>query len=339
MLTRYEELVVAERGPHDRFPAAASVAAREGFLATPVVDAYVEVLWSALERVWPRLRRRARAFSIALTHDVDDPFAVLGRGPRLIARQFAGDLVLRRDLALAHRRARSLLAARRGDHRLDPHDTFDLLMDVSERNGLRSAFYFLANDAVDAAAGAYYRVEHPWVRALIGRVHRRGHEIGLHPGFGTYRDPARTREQFERLRAAAEAEGVRQDEWGGRQHFLQWVNPQTWRNWSEAGLGYDCTLAYAEALGFRTGTCHAYAVFDLERRRELALRERPFQVMDVTLFAYLSLSADGAAAAVADIARECRRYRGCLGILWHNNEILRTAGEQRWYASLVDGLA
>jgi len=60
MLTRYEEAVLRERDRFDRFPAAASLAARAGFLEVPVVDAYVELLWEALRRLWPGLRRRAR---------------------------------------------------------------------------------------------------------------------------------------------------------------------------------------------------------------------------------------------------------------------------------------
>jgi hypothetical protein len=335
MLTRYEEVVVGERDAYGRFPAAASTAAREDLLGWPVVDAYVELLWTALERVWPRLRRKPRAYRVALTHDVDDPLAGLGRGPALIARQFAGDLLLRRDPKLAVRRARSLVAARRGDHRLDPHNTFDFLMDVSERNGLRSAFYFLANSHVNGSAGAYYVLDHPWIRWLIRHVNSRGHEVGFHAGFDTYLDPARTKDEFARLRTVAESEGVSPQRWGGRQHFLRWANPVTWRNWSEAGLSYDATLAYAEAAGFRTGTCHDYRVFDLERRRPLDLLERPFQIMDVTLFARMALSPQAAFAKVMDIAGQCRRYRGSIGILWHNSEMLRTSREKRWYESLV----
>ena len=86
----------------------------------------------------------------------------------------------------------------------------------------------------------------------------RGHEVGFHAGFGTFRDAERTAEEFARLRGIAEREGVRQDRWGGRQHYLEWANPDTWRNWDEAGLDYDCTLAFSEAVGFRTGTCHEY---------------------------------------------------------------------------------
>ena len=56
--------------------------------------------------------------------------------------------------------------------------------------------------------------------------------------------------------------------------------------------------AYAEAVGFRTGTCHPYRVFDLRERRPLRLREMPFQIMDVTLLSSMALTLDAARAAV-----------------------------------------
>ena len=335
LITRYEEALPGERDRYGRFPAASALAVREGFLGIPLVDAYVELLWAALHRVWPRLERRRREYRVLLTHDVDDPLSTLGRTRGLLARQLAGDVVRRRDLGLLLRRGRALADARRGRVDRDPHDTFELLMDVSERHGLRSAFYFLSNNDVNPRGGRYDLVDHPWVGELMGRVSRRGHEVGFHAGFGTFDDPQRTAEEFAHLRAVAERAGVRQERWGGRQHYLQWANPITWRNWDEAGLAYDCTLAFSEEPGFRTGTCHEYPVFDLRARRPLALRERPFQVMDVTLFTHLGRSPDAAHAAVLDIARACRRFSGDLGILWHNDEVLRTRRQQRWYADLV----
>ena len=151
MLTRYEEMVVPDRDRHGRFPAAASIATRAGFLHMSIVDAYVELLWDALQRAWPRLRRRPRAFEVILTHDVDDPLATLDHSPRDVTRQLGGDLVRRRDPRLAARRMRSLL----GDRRFDPNNTFDFLMDVSERHGLRSAFYFLAHHNHGPRDGPY----------------------------------------------------------------------------------------------------------------------------------------------------------------------------------------
>jgi hypothetical protein len=330
MLTRYEELVVADRDRFGRFPAAASVATREGFLDMPIVDAYVERLWDALSAAWPRLQRTPRAFEVVLTHDIDDPLTTIEHGPRDVLRQLGGDLIRRRDPRLAGRRLRSLV----GDHRVDPNNTFDFLMEVSERHGLRSAFYFLAHRDERPRQGPYL-FEHPWVRALIGQIARRGHEVGIHPSHCTYRDAERTLEELTRLRRVAESEGVQQEQWGGRQHFLRWANPDTWRNWETAGLRYDSTLAYSEAVGFRAGTCHAYRAFDLQARRALDLQERPFQVMDVALLSSMALPLDAARATVLQIAAQCRRYRGSMGILWHNNTLLRSAREQRWYASLV----
>ncbi len=46
--------------------------------------------------------------------------------------------------------------------------------------------------------------------------------------------------------------------------------------------------------------------------------------MDVTLLGHMGLRPEAAQTEVFDIARACRRFRGDLGILWHNDEILRT---------------
>jgi hypothetical protein len=337
MLTRYEEVAVGARDAYGRFPASASVADREGFVGVAIVDAYVELLWSALRRLWPRLERRPRSFRLALTHDVDDPLASLGRTPPRLARQLAADALVRRDPALAARRVRSWAALRRRDYRLDPYNTFDFLMDVCERHGIAGAFYFLATEEASSRDGPY-TLEHPWVRSLIATIHRRGHEIGYHAGFDTYRDVERTGEEFRRLRTAAGEIGVDQSQWGGRQHYLRWENPSTWENWDRAGLDYDSTVGFADRIGFRLGTCHEFPAFHLPERRALRLRERPLLVMDRTLFDYMGLSPQEAEDAVLEVARECRRANGTLTLLWHNSTLPK-ASLRRWYAALIDGLA
>ena len=212
-------------------------------------------------------------------------------------------------------------------------------MDVSERCGLTSAFYFQAHRHPDVSADRTYALGHPWIRGLLRRVHDRGHEIGYHAGFETYLDPLRTAMEIEYLLAVTDREGIRQDRWGGRQHYLQWAVPTTWRSWHTAGLTYDCSVAYADAVGFRHRTCHEFRTFDLLTGTPLELRERPFQVMDVTLFGYMSLTREDAFEAVTQIAAECRRYHGSLGLLWHNDSLLRTDREKRWYTALVDAVA
>jgi hypothetical protein len=337
MLARYEELVVADRDSHGRFPATSALAHAEGFAHLPIADAYVELLWRALTRRWPRLERKRRRFRLALTHDVDRPLSFLGHGVLGLARQLGADALVRRDARLIGRRVRSWAGIRRGDHRLDPYNTFDFLMSVSERHGIASAFYFLATED-EGPFDARYSVDDPWIRSLMERIHRRGHEIGFHAGFETFRDARRTKAEFDRLRAATAAVGIRQDGWGGRQHFLRWENPSTWSNWEAAGLDYDSTLAFADRVGFRAGTCHEFRAFHLLERRPLRLRERPLGVMEGTLFEYMGLGPDAAARVVVDVERQCRRYAGTLTLLWHNSS-LATARERRWYEELIHALA
>src|SRR5699024_515563 len=120
-----------------------------------------------------------------------------------------------------------------------------------------------------------YNLEHPAIRTLIREIHARGHEIGLHPSYDTYRDPEQIAYEFSRLRAVCDQERVRQDAWGGRMHYLQWEQPTTLRAWNSAGLAYDSTMTYADHAGFRCGTCFDYPAFDPIAGEPLQLRIRP----------------------------------------------------------------
>src|SRR5207302_75149 len=106
MITRYEELVRKERDTLDRFPASASVSVREGFINRPVVNEWVEVLWAACCLLWPWVRRRTRTYSVLLSHDVDE-VSLLGRPAWAVVRTIGADLLMRREPAVALRKARS----------------------------------------------------------------------------------------------------------------------------------------------------------------------------------------------------------------------------------------
>jgi peptidoglycan/xylan/chitin deacetylase (PgdA/CDA1 family) len=307
LLTRWEETVVATRDGRDRFAAAGSVLARDGLLQRPLVDEYVELLWHALVRVWPRLERRTSSFLVAPSHDVDWP-----RDPRPAWHGLLG-AARRRDAAEVTGRVRAAL------HRRDPLDTFDYLMDESERRGLRSAFFFIPDRTLPLDGD--YSLDDPWLRQLLRRIHERGHEVGLHTSYATFRDPERTRREWELLARVCEQERIEQPRWGGRQHYLRWENPTTWRNWDEAGLDYDSTLGFHDAVGFRCGTCHDFPVFDLERRRRLRLRERPLVAMESSLLDVPGATAASTAAALAEVREQCRSFGGTFTLLWHNSRL------------------
>jgi hypothetical protein len=314
LLARLEEAIVQDRDAHDRFPCAASASA--DLLDRPLVDEYAELLWHELHRLWPRLERRPHAFTVAPTHDVDWPLCP--HVARTLPRRLAGDILGRRDPRLALQRLRTVASS---DPRLDVCNTFDYLMEESERRGLRSAFYFIADHTAGRLDGIY-SLDDPWIAQLLRRIGERGHEIGLHASYGTYRDPEQTARELERLRRALDRAGVEQDEIGGRQHYLRWTNPQTWRNWEQAGLAYDSTLGFAEQPGFRCGTAHEFPVFDVLERRQLALRERPLIAMEVSLLQYQAVAPEEAGRRMAALRETCRRFGGRFTLLWHNDRLV-----------------
>ena len=330
MLTRYEELVKAERDEHERFPAAASLAYQEGFLERPIVNEYAEILWACMKRLWPWLERPRRQAQTFLSHDVDWPLLPEAR-PRRLLLNLGGDFLKRRHPGLALQRLRAYARRRRGDHTLDPHNTFDLLMNTSEEHGVRSAFYFIAGHSGGTIDGEY-TLDDPFIRNLMRRIHERGHEIGLHPSYHTFRDGRRLEAEFHTLLRAADALGIQQDAWGGRQHYLRWEAPTTWRSWDRAGLAYDASVGYADHVGFRTGTCDEHPVFDPLSSRVLSLLERPLAVMEATLLSklYMGLAPDEATRRIEALTSRCRRLGGAFSLLWHNNHFI----EHRAYPTL-----
>ena len=158
-------------------------------------------------------------------------------------------------------------------------------MDLSETLGMRSAFYFICGhtDPHDAD----YKISHPAIRSLLKKIHERGHEIGLHPSYGTYRKPHLLSQEASSLRRICASEGIDQREWGGRMHYLRWEQPTTLKGLVKANIDYDSTLGYADRPGFRCGTCFEYPAFDPITQQVLPLRIRPLIAMECSVMSKL----------------------------------------------------
>ena len=254
-----------------------------------------------------------------------------------LARDLASDLFKRRAPGLAWRNLRGRWRARRGDHSLDPHRAgLAHIMDVNERAGRAVAFYFIPENT-DPRLDNRVSLDDPRLRALLREIHARGHEIGIHPGYQTYRHPEALARSVATLRRVLAEEGIDQPQLGGRQHFLRWETPTTARLWDDQGLDYDSTLSFADRPGFRCGTCREYPLYDLHQRRPLRLRERPLIVMECSVIAerYLGLgNSDEALALMQGYRDTCHRFGGDFTLLWHNSHFSQE-GDRRFYETLV----
>lgn len=337
MLTRYEEIASTTRDEHGRFPASASLAAREKFLERPIVDEHADILGLAIARVWPRLERRKRpAPRVLISHDVDYVTSTRHTPIASVVRSSVGDAIRRRDAVAAGRRLSTLALGRRLGRSIDPYNTFDFLMSQSEAAGLRSEFYLISKPGLGGVDGNY-DLRDPETTQLVREIVRRGHSIGYHASYSTYRDPEETRRELNVLAGFAREQDAEPDQWRGRQHFLRWEAPTTWRNWEFAGADVDSTLGFADAVGFRCGYCHEFPVFDVRRRAPLRLTERPLIAMDQSLTRYMGLPLKDVPRRVLSLSEKCRFYGGDFTLLWHNTSLV-SAASRRCYQTIIRGL-
>jgi peptidoglycan/xylan/chitin deacetylase (PgdA/CDA1 family) len=331
-MTRLEEVGAGQRDAYGRFPQEATVAWREGFVTRAVVDEYTNLLWWAMLRQWPRMRRRVRDFAVRVSHDVDRPMAYDHKALRdrlWSVRHHAGEGTLP-QLAGSHG-LNALAAALRLPHR-DPFDTFDLLMDADERRGLRATYFFLCGGT--SRHDGRYDIRSKRMRRLLRRISERGHEIGLHGSYETIDAPVLLQDQKRRLAAVLEEEGLPSEVRSCRQHYLRWQAPTTWRVQQAAGLAIDASVGFNGAAGFRCGTSFEHPVFDAEERAPLRLRERPLHIMDRVL---AGLDEEQAQAAIDEVRQEVARHGGTLEILWHNNTFVESHGEWQRYERAMMG--
>jgi hypothetical protein len=336
MLTRLEEIGRKDLDNNNRFPATSSNAFQNDYLERPIVDEWLNILGQVIQRVWPRVELKKHAFEMKVSHDVDRPARYAFQKASGLIRTMGGDLILRKDPKSALMGPWIWLNSRNEIHPHDPANTFDWLMDLSEKHGLASAFYFICG-RTDMIKDAQYDPEMPQIRALMRKLHYRGHEIGLHPSYNTYNKPEEIRREAERLRRVCSEEGINQLEWGGRMHYLRWDQSITLKAWNDAGMAYDSTLSYADRPGFRCGTCFEYPAFDVVHDLSLGLRIRPLVAMDCTVIAasYLGLgSTEAAYEKFYQLKKKCKEVGGVFTLLWHNS-YFNTASDFDIYRRLV----
>ena len=322
MLTRYEEVVLKdEKDIHGRFPATASLAFKEGFLTRPIVSEYVEILWSALAKLDPELVRKEHEYSIVLTHDVDKPFKFLFMSPKRFVKLLAADILKRRSFKSAFRDFCDFIAVKSGKTDRDPYNTFNKIMDFSESIGLKSHFYFIAEN-YGKLLNSDYDLENEKIVEIIKKIKERGHVCGLHASYDGAREPEKMKKEADKIREVCAKAGVGIDFFEARHHFLRVSVPESWRIMEECGIQRDLSLSFADHAGFRSGVCREYTLFDLVSGRRLELKELPLIVMECSVIdeRYMNKGVgEKSFEFIKSLMNTTALFGGQFVLLWHNN--------------------
>lgn len=320
MVSRYEELVTKDRDSRDRFPAKASIAAKSDFLQRPIVDEYVEILWFLIHSAWPQLVRKENKSEVFVSCDVDQPFDHTVLSLKSTLKTAVADLIKRKSPIKMVQRLNRYLFNKLGVYKFDTNYTFDWYMDVCEGANLKAAFYFIPT-SVEVNNGCY-EVGDKNILALMQKIDSRGHEIGLHGSYQTFRDADKLLKQKKLLEQAIATAGIDQTVKGNRQHYLRWDSAVTPEHLDNAGILYDTSGSYADCAGFRYGTAKEFSMWGWQREAKLKLKQRPLIVMECSVIAesYMGMgTGDAAFDFIIEAKKKSHHMGGNFSLLWHNS--------------------
>ncbi|OWP62340.1 hypothetical protein CDA63_14745 [Hymenobacter amundsenii] len=305
LLSGWQEFFSEERDQHGRFPYAASVQARYGFVAVPVVNYYFDILKTAVEHVTGQVLRPPRwaggaSWAACITHDIDNLRSAWKEPAKAALRR--GDL-----LGLGQQLWQHFTQA-------GAWDNLELVQQTVAGYGAKSTFFFLPEHrkAPNGTPNADYQMQS--IGPRIKELEAAGAEICLHASIGT----ATSLDQL--TQEAMVALGTPTNVPGIRFHYLQWEPRITPELLDDLAFEYDSTLGFAEHYGFRNSYCLPFQPFNFRTSKAYDFLEIPLNVMDATLHhpRYLQLAPDEILPVLTPMFQEIERFGGVCTVLWHN---------------------
>ena len=310
LVTRYEEYLPQVRDRYGRFTPESSCLFQMGVLSKPIVD-----IWGLelAHRLHLEAEMKPRSYSFQPTYDIDAAWAYLHKGFYRTSGAYMRDL-LEGNWNEIRRRNRVIFK-----HEQDPFDSFDFQFQLQEEFRLKPIYFIHCGDYDNNDKSISIRKDA--FRELIKRIGDYA-DVGIHPSFSSYLDPARLQTEVNRLASVLNREVTK-----SRQHFLRMTLPRSYQQLIELDICDDYTMGYASQVGFRAGTATTFRFYDLESDATTPLRVHPFAVMDGTLKDYLNLSVSDSYNTITKVVDDVRKVNGTFIYLTHNETL---GGQKRW---------
>lgn len=277
----------------------------------------------------PKPRARLR-----LTHDID---AVTKTAAiRFKQSAFRGFRALRLSLQGDFRRARNV-AASAADFAFGTgaYDQMENVARADEAAGHRGLFFVYARrqrrGLVDGLLDPGYSLKSPGLEDRLRDFKARGHEIGSHPSYSSWKDGSRLAEERSDLTRAV-ADDVR----ACRQHWMRFSWAETWAAQEQAGFSLDSTLGFNDRPGFRVSAALRHHPWNALQARPHALKVLPLIVMDSHLYDYAELDAQARGKRLRHFVDEVREVSGEAAILWHPHTLSKDYGWQKGFEELLE---
>jgi hypothetical protein len=305
LLSRYEEYLPHEKDEYGRYAHSNSLAYKEGFLNTPMINVWLQELKKALHEKFPGLIFHRSYFKFIPTYDIDIAYAYLHKGWRRNAGGLARS-ILQGEWSVAGERFKVLIKKKK-----DPYDAYEWLDSVHLYCRMRAYYFFLAAKEQQGYDKNISREQQSFQNLI--RYHANGYTVGIHPSWQSGDDKKLLEEEIQWLSLLMGKKVAY-----SRQHFIRFSLPGTYRELAGAGIEKEFSMGYGSINGFRASVASSFNWYDLEREEATGLVLFPFCFMDANAFYEQKLTAREAFHELMNFYHAIKKVNGMMVTVWHN---------------------
>lgn len=329
LLSRYEEYLPHTKDMYGRYAHENSLAYREKFLDTPLVNTWLNHLRELILQKFPDATTHTLVFKFVPTYDIDEAYSYKYKEWWRSAGAAIKNLLQGQWRKWKERR--NVLAGTT----TDPFDSYSWMDDLHRPHTLQPRYFFL----VPEKTGKYDRNILPAETAMqtLIQQHAKKYTIGIHPSWQSGDDSTLLKKEIATLEHISQLKIT-----SSRQHFIRMNLPGTYRKLIEAGITEDFSMGYGSINGFRASVASPFFWYDLEKETTTQLLLQPFCYMEANSFYEQKYTAQQALEEMRHYYQQVKAVNGTLISIWHNTFLgtdSRFSGWREIYRQLVEEIA
>jgi hypothetical protein len=212
---------------------------------------------------------------------------------------------------------------------------FDKLLTVEKAAGVSAVYHFYSDQRPKTLKRWFmdpsYDISSNRIKSLLYELKDTGHEIGLHPTYGSWKDSELLRTQKKILEETLGSKVT-----SCRQHWLRFSWKDTWLKQTEAGLKYDSTLMFNDRSGFRNSCATNWKPWNQIDNKVHSITCTTTVLMDSHLFDYNDFNKVERNSYLRFWVMECKEIGGRISLLWHPHTLSKDYGWLENFEDLIN---
>lgn len=313
LLSRYEEYLPHVKDEKGRFLASESIAFKEGFLQSPVVDVWAYKFKELLENSFQNLIFSKRKMTIHNLIEASQPYAYSQKG---FLRSFSGFIkdISKFRIKRIFKRLGVVLGLKE-----DPYNTFDWIINTVKENKTKLTIFFILGEAINFVEGINYRRKK---FKLIIKTVSDYKKVGLifsKDALKSFKILKNEKNQIERINNRDLICSM------NTQYMLSL--PNNFRNLVELEIQKDFSLVYENQYGFRASSCTPFLFYDLDYEIVSPLLIHPIALTTEALKGEKEFEI---IAIIEDLMTSVKKVNGTFSMVFNNRNFTSEKDNKVW---------